>query len=108
MNAFPAHPELKRACLRLLRGSLNLRAFCVFTFSLLTSVERLVAAAGDVDVAFNFGPYYYSISSLALQPDGKLLMGGYFNNLLGLAKMKEAMWKVAPALDRDLLATGDL
>lgn len=62
-------------------------------FSSLGGVARTnlgrINADGTLDTNFNAGTplsYFYRVQTLALQPDGKILVGGFFTNLCGQAR----------------------
>jgi len=62
---------------------MKLRRFIAIAFAALIGLASSAQAslkAGDLDPAFNPGAAVYgAIYSIAVQPDGKLLIGGYFN-----------------------------
>lgn len=63
----------------------------VFTTYKGTSVNRIVRlnSDGNIDVTFNIGTGFDdTVNAIALQSDGKILVGGVFNNYQGLSASK--------------------
>lgn len=99
-------PRSKQFCLRVAkrpavsrptwatRGRRSLCAAIVLTVLTTASGLRARAAAGDLDTTFglagmvsqDFGGYDNAVNCIALQPDGKVLVGGGITNDLGLAR----------------------
>ncbi len=61
----------------------------------------LIPTAGDVDLSFNpsFATYVGSIRTSVLQPDGKLLIGGFFISINGITKYNLARFNIDGSLD---------
>jgi hypothetical protein len=65
----------------------SIRRILALAFSLLTGVVLLInsvsvnAAGGDLDPSFNPGTGSdVAIQAMALQPDGKIIVGGFFTS----------------------------
>src|SRR6476660_7079466 len=87
-NVFLQVGAVMKYC-RTLRGGFSF--VLLFTLSLLcSSLAR--AQAGQLDLAFDAGPIVHGtagssqVSAIALQPDGKILVGGFFTSVNGTSR----------------------
>ena len=77
-----------------MRGS-DLVRKAIFEFTIVLHVAALPShtrgAAGDVELSFDAGPGVNgTVRSVAIQPDGKLIIGGAFTTVKGLARVNLA------------------
>ena len=63
------------------------------------SLTRTVPAAGDPDFLEAFGSGYSGVYAVATQPDGKVIIGGYFYSVLGVQRGNIARFHVDGTLD---------
>jgi uncharacterized delta-60 repeat protein len=89
----PASPTTTRSLCRI-------RGFIVGLWIAWTGCGRVWAAGGDLDPTFNPGAgANNSILTMALQPDGKIIIGGAFTNYDGVARNRIARLNSNGSLD---------
>jgi uncharacterized delta-60 repeat protein len=87
---------------------MNMRPINAIVLACAVQVAGLIqvyAAPGDVDLSFNAGPAPDgAYNSLAIQADGKILIGGIFTSVQGVARTNLARLNSSGLLDTNFLA----
>src|SRR5262245_4144433 len=90
--------------------SRNILSITLFSAIVLIASTTVNAGAGDVDLSFDAGAIVHSsgggsVYSVVTQPDGKVLVGGYFTSINGIERKLVARLNPDSSLDLSFNST---